>query len=77
MINIAGLDFPEKCVPKCPYNNQPFYQGSPCTRCPIFCCAPIEGEGWSLIAPEEFDPELAKQWYDFFEQLKQGNTMND
>ena len=74
---IAGLEFPEKCVKGCPYLEQPFYQGSPCTRCPIFCCVPIKDEGWSLMSVDEFDPELAKHWYDFFEQLKQGNTMND
>ncbi len=60
----------DACPLGCPYNEEVFYQGCMCTRCPIFnCMPPITEEDKDylpLIEPKGYRDDWAKEWEDFF-----------
>jgi hypothetical protein len=60
MLIADKYEFPEKCPEKCPGHTVPAMQGGRCHRCPIFNCAPCENDGFRLIEPENYSPELAE-----------------
>ena len=60
-MKIGKYDFDEECPEYCPGKNEPFYQGSLCTRCPIFNCT---GD-FKLIEPEDYREDWAEEFYNW------------
>jgi hypothetical protein len=71
---IAGkYEVPDRCPENCPDYGRPFDMCSPCFRCPILNCSTVldeDGNDMTPLAPEDFHQDLAKEWYEFFKELK-------
>lgn len=67
-MKIGDLELPDKCPDHCKELNPYPDMSSLCFRCPIFNCA---GEV-QLLKPIDFNPELAKLYFDYFSCLEQG-----
>ena len=72
---IAGIEFPDSCPQGCPFKQETFDQSSLCTRCPIFNCKqfPFPCEDgteimMSLIEPNEYREDWAKEWKRWFDE---------
>ena len=76
MIIANNYEVPNKCPNDCKFLGENTYQGSICTRCPIFCCKdPIidkigtkeyERYGGPMIRPEDYRSDWALEWELFF-----------
>jgi hypothetical protein len=67
-ISSAGIEFENTCD-NCKYGGGDKYgnffeygQGSICIRCPVFCCFEE-----SMVDPEEYREDWAREWRDFFD----------
>jgi len=69
-IVIGGQEFPTRCPENCPGRNEPFTQGGLCHRCPIFNC--VSKKGMVLLRPEDYRPDWAKAWKEWFESGMKG-----
>ena len=72
MIIAKKYNVPNKCPKDCKLKPDSFYQGSICTRCPIFVCKePITEEDkmyLPLVPAKEYRSDWAKEWVKFFKK---------
>jgi hypothetical protein len=74
MVLAGKYEIPDKCPPNCSLRpTTSFSQGDICTRCPVLICAPCppnpkypEYDGMRVVEPDEFRPEWAEEWEQFF-----------
>lgn len=69
MIIAGKFEVPDKCPENCPHINEPAYQGSICSRCPIFNCKK-DDTGFCLIEPEGYREDWAEYWQEAFKQME-------
>ena len=71
-MQIGKYEFPDSCPLNCAMLKEDFYQGSLCTRCPIFNCKKLTGpngeKDWSLLRPEDYRLDWAKEWKRWFDR---------
>jgi len=75
MIIAGKYEVPDRCPTNCPDRGRPFDMCSPCFRCPILNCHQEfdeDGNEVTLVPPEDFHEELAKEWHEFFKELEKG-----
>lgn len=71
MIVANKYEVPDDCPKECLFYNdlEEYGQGSICIRCVVLNCKKIpgpDGEPFSLIEPEHYREDWAKEWVRFF-----------
>ena len=69
MIVANDVEIPDNCE-HCLQKIESFYQGSLCTRCPVFSCKEIpgpDGEPFCLVERENYRKDWALEFKKFFE----------
>lgn len=68
MIISGKYEVPDSCPTDCPFYGdfRDMGQCSICLRCPVINCAVIPGTDVCLIEPQDFRPDWAKEWQEFF-----------
>lgn len=74
---VAGITFPDKCPTDCPFLDHVsrYGQNAICDRCPLFVCERCDdGDGgtFCLVDPEEYRPDWAEVWRQWFDDGMQG-----
>lgn len=71
---IAGYEIPDRCPKGCPHRDSfaMYGQSAICGRCPLLVCTPDPSEGWCLVEPDDFRPDWAKAWSEWFKGDMQG-----
>lgn len=74
MIVAGDVEFPDDCPVNCPEKEQPFYQGNPCCRCPIFNCRKVDTPDgdFCLCEPEGYRHDWAVEWKKWFDEGMKG-----
>ena len=69
IISSEKIEVPDECPEDCPGCQDHIGQGGLCYRCPITNCAPLdyEGEVIYLVEPEEYRPDWARAWKEWFD----------
>ena len=76
------FEVPDECPSNCGYKDEPTYQGSTCTRCPVFNCKPCpspNGEvgDFCLVEPQGFRDDWANMWELYFIKLEGHQTIKE
>lgn len=76
------FEVPDDCPNNCGYKNELTYQGSTCTRCPVFSCKPCPypdeiGGTFTLVEPQGYRDDWASMWVSYFEKLKGHQTAKE
>ena len=66
MLIAEKYEVPDECPSDCKFIEDGMsYQGSICTRCPIFVCKSSDKYG-PMVTTEDYRPDWARQWHLFF-----------
>ncbi|KKW13059.1 MAG: hypothetical protein UY48_C0005G0015 [Candidatus Gottesmanbacteria bacterium GW2011_GWB1_49_7] len=57
---------PDDCPANCGFRDEPFDQGNTYSRCPIFNYRSLHSLAGSIINPEDFDPDAAEVYAEYF-----------
>jgi len=59
------IEIPDECPENCKFKGESFYQGSMCSRCPVFCCV-VDDNGFCLIDAPHYREDWAQEFAKFF-----------